>query len=83
MAKNGEIELSRLKNLLLQDKVNTPTQFAEVIKSDLYGVLSGYMELYSDDLSVAISADERGFLVAVEARTARFKPVGMLPKPLK
>lgn len=78
--KAGEIELSRLKNLLVHDKVSTPNQLTDVIKSDIYSVLSNYMELYSDDLKVLVDADEKGYHLMISAHTNRFKQVGMLPK---
>jgi hypothetical protein len=78
--KAGQIELARLKNLLMQDKVNTPNQLADVIKSDVYPVLSSYMDLFSEDLKVLIDADDMGYHVIISARTHRFKQIGMLPK---
>lgn len=83
MYKAGEVELTRLKSLLLKDKVSTPNHIAEVIKSDIYSVLSNYMELFADDLSVSIDCDEQGFVVDINAKTARFKQIGALPKVFK
>lgn len=81
--KAGEIEFLRLKSLLVSDKVNTPTQFSDVIKSDVYGILNNYMELTPDDLDVKIDADENGFRVVMTARTNRFRQIGTLPKAYK
>ncbi len=78
--KSGEIELQRLKNLLKQDKVNTPDRLTEVIKSDLFGVLKNYMEIRGEDVKVMIDADDKGYHVIVSARTNRFRQIGMLPK---
>jgi septum formation topological specificity factor MinE len=78
--KMGEIELNRLKNLLKQDKVNTPDSLTDVLRSDLYGVLRNYMEIRSEDLKVIIDADDKGYVIIVSARTNRFKQIGMLPR---
>jgi len=74
-------EYVRLKNLLLQDKVSAPQQFADAIKSDVYKLLGGYMDLYAEDLKITIASDENGFQVNITARTDRFKQIGLLPKP--
>ncbi|NLK17327.1 MAG: hypothetical protein GX304_02225 [Clostridiales bacterium] len=80
MAKPVEIELSRLKKMLMQDKSSAPSQLAEVIKSDVYSALSSYMDLFSDDLKVLIDCDDAGYHVIISARTHRFKQIGILPK---
>jgi len=78
--KTGEIELSRLKSLLIHDKASTPDRLTDVLKSDLYAVLNNYMDLFSDDLKVLIDTDEKGYHIIVSAHTNRFKQIGMLPK---
>jgi septum formation topological specificity factor MinE len=76
----SEIELNRLKNLLKQDKVNTPDSLTDVLRSDLYAVLRNYMEIRSEDLKVIIDADDKGYVIIISARTNRFKQIGMLPR---
>lgn len=78
--KAGEIELNRLKKLLMQDKVNTPDRLTDVLKSDVYSVMKNYMELRPDDIKILIDADDKGYHVIVSARTHRFRQIGMLPK---
>lgn len=80
MKKAAQIELARLRKLLMQDKPTAGGQLAEVIKSDVYQTLSSYMDLFSDDLKVIIDTDEAGYHVIISARTHRFKQIGMLPK---
>lgn len=82
LKKSADIELNRLKSMLLKDKVSTPTHISEVIKSDIYDILANYMELFSEDLKVDIECDERSFIVNIKARTARFKQIGALPKQI-
>ena len=80
MAKPVEIELSRLKKMLLQDKSSTPSQLAEVIKSDVYSSLTSYMHHFTDDHKVLNDCDDAGYHVIISARTHRFKQIGILPK---
>ena len=79
--KAGVVEYGRLRSLLIQDKVSTPTQVAALIKSEVYAVLGNYMELFADDLDVLIDCDERGFHVVIDAHTLRFKALGVSTPP--
>lgn len=80
MNKSVNIELSRLKSLLMQDKASTPDRLTEVLKSDIFSLLKNYMDLYPDDLKILIDTDDKGYHLIISARTNRFKQIGMLPK---
>lgn len=64
----------RLKKVLINDKnAQAPPRLTELIKSDMVGVLTNYMEIR--DLQVDIEFDEDGICyVKINAATDRLKP---------
>lgn len=78
-SKPGQVEFMRLRKLLLKDKVSTPDCLKGVIKSDIYTVLTNYMELNPDELEVEIAEGDGKFCLNITAYTKRFKQLGALP----
>lgn len=55
---SGEIARSRLKLLLVSDKVHCSPGFLELIRDDLVGVLSRYMEVDSGQVDIRLTRVE-------------------------
>ena len=55
---SGEIARSRLKLLLVSDKVHCSPVFLELIKDDMIGVLSRYMEIEPGQVDIRLTRVE-------------------------
>lgn len=77
---NSNIELMRLKSMLISDKVSVPNELCSIIKSDVYILLLNYMELKPENIIVSQTIEESGFCITIKARTDRLKQFGALPK---
>ncbi|MCI8515814.1 MAG: cell division topological specificity factor MinE [Hungatella sp.] len=53
--RSGEIARKRLKLLLVADKTNCSPEFLEMIKDDIAGVVSKYMEIDSGEIEVGLT----------------------------
>ena len=53
--RSGEIARKRLKLLLVADKTNCSPEFLELIKDDIFQVVSKYMEIDSGDIEVGLT----------------------------
>jgi len=53
--RSGEIARKRLKLLLVADKTNCSPEFLEMIKDDILGVVSKYMEVDSGEVEVGLT----------------------------
>lgn len=52
---SGEIARKRLKLLLVADKTNCSPEFLEMIKDDIFAVVSRYMEIEAGEVEVGIT----------------------------
>ena len=52
---SGEIARKRLKLLLVADKTNCSPEFLEMIKDDIFAVVSKYMEIDSGEIEVGLT----------------------------
>jgi septum formation topological specificity factor MinE len=76
----SEIQISRLKKVLIVDKLHSPTRLIGVLKSDLCNVLRSYMDMKDDDLKISISMDNRGmYNVNIYVTASRMKALNSLP----
>ncbi len=50
-----DIAKSRLKLVLVQDRINCSTQILEMLKTDILKVISNYMEIDEEELDIQIS----------------------------
>lgn len=68
---SGEIARNRLKLLLVSDKANCSPEIVEMIKEDMFRVISKYMEIDSDGIEIQItqtkSASDHGTVPALYA----------------
>jgi len=76
----NNVELNRLKSMLICDKINVPNELCSLIKSDVYILLSNYLELIPDNVTVDEEVSDSGFIVQIKAKTNRIKQFGNLPK---
>lgn len=53
--RSGEIARKRLKLLLMADKTNCSPEFLEMIKDDIFQVVSKYMDIDSGDIEVGLT----------------------------
>lgn len=52
---SGEIARKRLKLLLVADKTNCSPEFLEMIRDDIFEVVSKYMEIDSGEIEVGLT----------------------------
>ena len=55
-----ELAKSRLKLVLVQDRLNCSTEMLEMIKIDIINVIAGYMEIDDSEIDIQISQGEAG-----------------------
>lgn len=77
---NNNVELMRLKSMLISDKVSAPSELCSLIKSDVYVLLANYMELKPENILVDQTIEDNGFCINIKAKTERLKQFGALPK---
>ena len=53
-----EVAKSRLKLVLVQDRLNCSAQLLEIIKSDMLKVISNYMEIDEEGLEIQITQND-------------------------
>ncbi len=53
--RSGEIARKRLKLLLAADKTNSSPEFLEMIKDDIYQVVSRYIDIDSSEIEVGLT----------------------------
>ena len=54
-----EIAKERLKLVLIHDRANVSPQFLEMIKGEIIGVISDYMEIEEDGLEIKLTRTKR------------------------
>ena len=71
----GRIEnLSRMKTVLLHDKLLLPNNFEEVLKSEVASLLDNYMSVRRDTVDINISVNQDGeYEIVVKAYADRLK----------
>ena len=71
--------LGRLKQVLINDKHFCPDRLNDVVSSDIFKVLSNYMDRDSADLLSKISIDEQGnYVLRFKVKCKRLKIMGLL-----
>lgn len=77
---NAEIDLSRLKKVLISDKNFNPEQLIKVLKSDIFNVFNNYCSIINNDVSVSVKVLDNGeYSFKVECTADRLKIFGSLP----
>ena len=57
---SGETAKSRLKLVLIQDRLNCSDQVLEMLKTDILKVISNYMEIDEEEMDIQISQSKQG-----------------------
>ncbi len=77
--KQSEATVQRLHKVLLGDKIAHPTRVAAVLKSDIFMLISDYMELSKDALKVNLEITTKGqYKLTIEAVSDRVKDLGTI-----
>lgn len=71
---------NRLKHILIADKHFNPERIKQVIKSDIYHLLSDYAIINGDDIYIDIEINSSGFYhFKIDAVAKNLKIFGALP----
>lgn len=71
--------ISKLKQVLINDKHFNPERLNEVISGDLYKILQNYMEINRDDMLARIDIDDEGnYVLRCKVKCKRLKIMGLL-----
>lgn len=72
---------NKLKNAVITDRASMLENTLRLIKSDVYGIVSNYMELSGEDVAVTADLDAQGScMITVTAKTHTFYEIGKLIK---
>ena len=55
-----EVAKDRLKLVLVHDRVNVSPRYLELVKNDMIGVISNYMDIDEDVIDIKVSTVEKG-----------------------
>jgi hypothetical protein len=68
----------RLKNMLLTDKIKSPSSVENVIKSDVYYLLENYFETIRDTIDVRLSIDgDNLYDIKISLKAQKVKSMGI------
>ncbi|MFV0502911.1 MAG: cell division topological specificity factor MinE [Lachnospirales bacterium] len=59
-ASSKDVAVDRLKLVLVHDRANCSTKVLEMLKEDIFKVISNYMEIDEEELDIKITTDEFG-----------------------
>lgn len=59
-ASSKDVAKSRLKFVLIQDRMNCSTQVLEMLKTDILKVISNYMEIDEEEMDIQITQPKPG-----------------------
>jgi septum formation topological specificity factor MinE len=68
-----------VKRILLNDRLNTSSNFINVLRSDIFELLSQYMEVNPNSINIDINADkEHYYEVRIGLNATRIKSINVL-----
>lgn len=71
----------KLKNAVITDRTGALENTLRVVKSDVYGILSNYMEIDRDNIAVTADLDAQGACeITLTAKTNTFYEIGKMLK---
>lgn len=71
----------KLKNAVITDRAGMLENTLRIVKSDVYAILTHYMEIVPDNVEVTADLDEQGeCLITVSVKTKTFYEIGKLIK---
>ena len=72
--------ISKLKQVLINDKHFNPMRLNDILKSEIYNVLKNYMEITKDDIIIKIDIEADGtYVLRCKAKCSRIKILGIIP----
>lgn len=72
-------KLTRLNQILINDKFFNPTKLNELLNVEIYKTLSNFMEIRREDVATRIDIDESGnYVLRCKVSSKRLKVVGIL-----
>ncbi|MBQ7977068.1 MAG: hypothetical protein IJ301_00495 [Clostridia bacterium] len=76
---NEPYGISKLKQVLINDKHFNPERLNEVVSSDIFKILQNYMEINREDMLARIDIDEQGnYVLRCKVKCKRLKIMGLL-----
>ena len=73
--------LSRLDNMIKKDKKINPSYMKDVIKSDIFYLLSNYFDVEYSDIDIHIDLNESNiYSINIKALGDRMKAMSILPR---
>ena len=73
--------VSRLDNVIKNDKKINPQYMKEVIKSDIFYLLNNYFEVEFNDINITIDLNENNlYSININAIGDRMKAMSVLPR---
>ena len=71
--------LTKLKQVLINDKHFNPERLNDVVSSDIFKLLQNYMEIDNSDMMSRIDLDEQGtYVLRCKVKCKRLKIMGLL-----
>ncbi|MDR3263741.1 MAG: hypothetical protein LBT30_05465 [Clostridiales bacterium] len=71
----------RLKNVLMIDKIKSPSGLEDVLKSDVYGVLENYFDIIPPSIDVRLNIDENNLYdIRISLKAKNAKSIGIIIK---
>lgn len=67
------VDYARVKNVLLTDKICSPTRLNDCIRQDVYELLSNYMEIKKEEVEVRLNLEGGEPSVSIKAPFNRLK----------
>ncbi len=72
-------KLTRLNQILINDKFFNPAKLNELLNVEIYKTLSNFMELRREDVATRIDIDEGGnYVLRCKVSSKRLKVVGII-----
>jgi len=71
----------RLKNVLMIDKIKSPSGLEDVLKSDVCGVLENYFDIIPPSIDVRLNIDENNLYdIRISLKAKNAKSIGIIIK---
>lgn len=75
--KNAEASYQRLKSVLVNDKLSSPSRLCSCLQSEILFLLSSYMDVSKDSVKVDLTLTASGeYEVKIKASAKRLKNLG-------
>lgn len=71
--KKSVIDYVRVKNVLLNDKIASPTRLKDCILLEVYEILSKYMEINKEEIQVKLNLEGDSSNISIKAPFNRLK----------